>query len=277
MSKLATDRAFLDFSDYGRPMAKWLALRLKHSSLTPIHVTYAFVVSGILAIACMLHEQFLAAGFFLILKSILDAADGELSRVKNTPSYTGRYLDSIFDILLNLAFVTTVYFMTNSSFWLALGAFIAIQLQGTLYNYYYVILRNQIAGSDQTSRVFETSAPKAMPGESQRHVNLLFGVFHLLYGGFDRTIYLFDRGAVKVWRLPNWFMTAVSIYGLGFQLLILAAMLALHLTNWILPFFVSYSMLIFVFVGIRKCFIPAASSRTDLPYPKVMPVEVAAK
>ena len=39
---------------------------------------------------------------FIILKSIIDAADGELARVKQTPSYAGRYLDSVFDIILNL-------------------------------------------------------------------------------------------------------------------------------------------------------------------------------
>ena len=259
MSKLNQDRAFLDLSDYGRPMARWLAQRLKHTAATPIHVTYAFLVSGILAIACMLQEQYLAVGFFLILKSILDAADGELSRVKNTPSYTGRYLDSIFDFLLNLAFVITVSMIANASLWLTVLAFIGIQLQGTLYNYYYVILRNQIAGSDQTSRVFETTAPQAMPGESQRHVNVLFRVFYFFYGGFDRLIYRLDSTAVQVQRLPNWFMTMVSLYGLGFQLLLLSALFALHLTLWILPFFVAYSLLIFVFLGIRKVFVPAAS------------------
>lgn len=257
MSKLNQDRAFFDFSDYGRPMAKWIAQRIQHTAITPIHVTYAFLVSGILAIACMLSEQFLAVGFFLILKSILDAADGELSRVKNTPSYTGRYLDSIFDILLNLAFVITVSLMANAPLWLTIVAFVAIQLQGTLYNYYYVILRNQIAGSDQTSRVFETTPPKAMPGESQMHVNVLFRIFYFLYGGFDRFVYKLDSTAVGAERFPNWFMTLVSLYGLGFQLLLLSVLFALHLTNWILPFFVAYSALMLVFIGIRKSFIPA--------------------
>jgi len=45
---------------------------------------------------------------FLFFKSIIDALDGELSRVKNTPSYTGRYLDSVFDILLNFLFLLAV-------------------------------------------------------------------------------------------------------------------------------------------------------------------------
>ena len=44
-----------------------------------------------LAIYCMGIEQYWAAGFFLVLKSVLDEADGQLARVKNQPSYTGRY------------------------------------------------------------------------------------------------------------------------------------------------------------------------------------------
>jgi CDP-diacylglycerol---serine O-phosphatidyltransferase len=264
MSKLNPSRAFLDFSDYGRPMAKWIARQLQHTPLTPIHVTYAFLVSGILAIACMLNDQFLAVGFFLILKSILDAADGELSRVKNTPSYTGRYLDSIFDLLLNLAFVITVSLMANASMGLTVAAFVAIQLQGTLYNYYYVILRHQIAGSDQTSRIFETEAPIAMPGESQRHVNVLFGVFYFLYGGFDRCVYLLDHTAVRAKPLPNWFMSLVSLYGLGFQLLLLSVLFALQWITWILPFFVGYSFLMIVLIGIRKGLLSSVSGHSEV-------------
>lgn len=151
--------------------------------------------------------------------------------------------------------------LNNAALWLIVAAFVAIQLQGTLYNYYYVILRNQIAGSDQTSRVFETTAPTAMPGESQRHVNVLFGVFYFLYGGFDRLVYLLDSTAVNARPLPSWFMTLVSLYGLGFQLLLLSLLFAFRLIPWILPFFISYSLLIFVFIGIRKLFIPTALER----------------
>tara|TARA_B110000037_G_scaffold202963_1_gene245601 strand:- start:4593 stop:4715 length:123 start_codon:yes stop_codon:yes gene_type:complete len=37
-----------------------------------------------------------------MFKSILDAADGEFARVKKTPSFTGRCLDAVADIILNL-------------------------------------------------------------------------------------------------------------------------------------------------------------------------------
>ena len=38
-------------------------------------------------------------------KSILDAADGELARIKKTPSYVGRFLDSISDLVLNFLII----------------------------------------------------------------------------------------------------------------------------------------------------------------------------
>ena len=92
MSKLPKQYRFLDFSDYGRPLARIIANSLKETSCTPIDVTLWFIVSGIIAILCILIGILLVCSFFFILKSILDAADGELARVKKTPSHTGRYL-----------------------------------------------------------------------------------------------------------------------------------------------------------------------------------------
>ena len=255
MSKLSADNRFVDLSDYGRPIAKWIAESLKNTSATPIHVTIAFGISGLIAIACLLTEHYWAAGAFLILKSVLDAADGELSRIKNTPSYTGRYLDSTFDIILNALILTTIGYISNGSLFYTFLAFVAIQLQGTLYNYYYVILRHKDAGGDTTSRVFEDKAPTAFEGESQTTVNVLFFIFTLLYGIFDKIIYEFDRNAPQGRRFPNWFMSLVSLYGLGFQLLIITIMLTLNLVAYIIPFFIFYSSPLVVFITIRRQFI----------------------
>ena len=251
MSKLPKENQFLDLSDYGRPLAKAIAKALKDTSFTPIHVTIAFVFSGIIAIICILNHSYWATAFFLILKSVLDAADGELARIKNTPSYTGRYLDSVSDIILNLLILITIWYTTNGSIVYTLLAFFGIQLQGTLYNYYYVILRNRHNG-DTTSRIFEDKAPVALKGEKQRNVNFLFKLYTLLYGLFDKIIHRLDKDAIKSKNLPNWFMTAVSTFGLGFQLLIIGLMLALDLKLYIVPFFIGYSIFIFVFIGIRR-------------------------
>ncbi len=251
MSKLPKAHKFIDLSDYGRPIAKGIANSLKNTNFTPVHVTLAFIVSGLIAVCCIVLNLFWAAAFFLILKSILDAADGELARVKNTPSYTGRYLDSVADILLNAIILLAVWHITNANIWMTLLAFLGLQLQGTLYNYYYVILRKHFDG-DTTSRVFENKTPIALKGEKQQNVNLLFKLYKILYGGFDKTIYALDRNASKGKITPNWLMTAVSTFGLGFQLLIIAVLLVLGLKAFIIPFFIGYTAMIVVFIMIRK-------------------------
>ncbi|HUH74470.1 MAG TPA: CDP-alcohol phosphatidyltransferase family protein [Chitinophagales bacterium] len=253
MSKLPKEHQFIDLSDYGRPVARFIAHSLKDTTFTPIHVTIGFIISGLIAIYCIIQGHYWSAAFFLIFKSILDAADGELARVKQTPSYTGRYLDSVADIVLNALIFISIWIISDTNVWVSLIAFLGLQLQGTLYNYYYVILRNKFNG-DTTSRVFEDETPIAFQGESQEHVNILFGLYKLFYGAFDRTIYVLDSNAYKGKDLPNWLMTSVSTLGLGFQLLIIAIMLVLGLKAFILPFFLGYTVMVFVFIAIRKFF-----------------------
>ena len=252
MSKLAAEDKFLDLSDYGRPFAKLFANQLKNTRFTPIHVTMLFGVSGLIAIYCILKNHYFLAAFFIILKSIIDAADGELSRVKNTPSYVGRYLDSVFDIVLNFLFFMAICYVSKTPFWMTFLAFFCIQLQGTLYNYYYVILRNKSIGGDTTSKIFENKSPRALPGESQKSVDILFKIYTIVYGVFDKIIHTLDSDAYKAKKFPNWFMTIVSLYGLGFQLLIIAGMLSLNLIDYIVTFFIIYTLLIIVLIGIRK-------------------------
>jgi hypothetical protein len=251
MAKLPRQYQFLDLSDYGRPVGHWIASQLQHTRFTPIHVTTMFIIAGLIAIGFMLNEYFITAAFFIILKSILDAADGELSRLKKTPSYIGRYYDSIADILLNFCFLLAFWHITDGSIVYMLIAFFGIQLQGTVYNYYYVILRNSVEG-DSTSRIFEDSAPKALKGESQHMVNIFYKIYDILYISFDKIMYYMDKNAKDSPPFPKWFMTLVSMYGLGFQLLIMAFMLIFKLQAYVIPFFISYSALLVVFVGLRK-------------------------
>jgi hypothetical protein len=258
MPKLPVAYQFLDLSDYGRPSARWIANALKDTRFTPIHLTSWFIVSGFLAICCILFQYYVAAGFFLIVKSILDAADGELSRLKNTPSYIGRYYDSIADIILNFLFFLAFWHITDVKIGYMLLAFVGVQLQGTLYNYYYVILRNTVNG-DQTSRIFEDEAPIAMKGEKQSTVNKFYKVYDMLYISFDKTIYYLDRNAMNSEPFPRWFMTMLSTFGLGFQLLIMAVMLSFNLESYVIPFFIGYSFLILVFVGIRRTLLVSPS------------------
>lgn len=255
MSKLSPENKFIDFSDYGRVLAKPFAKSIVNTPFTPVHVTLLFFIAGLIAIYYIIQEEYLLAAIFLVIKSIIDAADGELARLRNKPSYIGRYLDSILDLVLNFLILFTIYYLTNGSFWLMLLSFFAIQLQGTVYNYYYIILRNNSVGGDTTSRVEEKSYPKALHGESQKLVNILFIIFTILYGAFDNIVLTLDKGAKNSNQLPRWFMTLVSIYGLGFQLLIIGALMALGFINYVIPFFISYSIFIIPIIILRKYFI----------------------
>ena len=149
----------------------------------------------------------------------------------------------------------TICYVSKTTIWITFLAFIGIQLQGTLYNYYYVILRNKSVGGDKTSKIFEYKTPKALPGESQKSVTILFGIYTLVYGSFDKIIHYLDHEACKVKTFPKWFMTLLSVYGLGFQLLIIAVMLPMNLIEYIVPFFIVYTSFIFVLIGIRKTYI----------------------
>ena len=251
MAKLPEKYQFLDLSDYGRSAGHWIASKLQHTSFTPIHVTTMFIIVGFVSIGLILSQYYVTAAFFIIIKSILDAADGELSRLKNTPSYVGRYYDSIADLILNFCFLLTFWYISDSSIVYMLIAFFGIQLQGTVYNYYYVILRNSVNG-DSTSRIFEDCPPKALKGESQYMVNIFYRIYDILYITFDKIMYLMDKEARDSPPFPKWFMTLISLYGLGFQLLLMSVMLVLNLQVYIIPFFISYTVLVLLFVGLRK-------------------------
>jgi len=252
MSKLTAENQFLDLSDYARFFGKFLAQSLQQTRFTPIHVTLLFGICGLMVIAAMLNGYYVTAAFLLLLKSGIDAADGELARLKKTPSYSGRYLDSIFDFVLNFMFLSTIAYLTKADVKVLFLAFFGMQLQGTLYNYYYVILRTSSIGGDSTSKVFENKVPQALPGESQATVNVLFKLYFIFYGVFDKIIYTIDGSACKVNKFPNWFMTILSVYGLGFQLLLMAILLVLNAINYVLPLFIIMTLPIVLLVLFRK-------------------------
>ncbi len=254
MSKLTLENKFIDVSDYGRPAARIIAEQLKQTKVTAIHVTLLFGLSGILAISFMGFKNYWASGFFLILKSILDAADGQLARIKNQPSFTGRYLDSILDSILNFALTISIAWFTDTNIGWGLLAYLCMQTQGTVYNYYHVIFRHRTEG-EITSQIFENKVPNAYPEESQAKVNILYKLYRFLYKAFDELIYSMDPHASQATVSPKWFMFLVSFYGLGFQLLLMASFLILGWINFIIPFFITYSVLIPVFIYTRKWFL----------------------
>jgi CDP-diacylglycerol--serine O-phosphatidyltransferase len=65
-------------------------------------------------------------------------------------------------------------------------------------------------------------------------------------------VYWMDPRASNANTFPNWFMSLISIYGLGFQLLLIAILLSANLIGFIIPFFIGYSALFLVFIPMRR-------------------------
>lgn len=254
MPKLSHEDQFIDFSDYGRPIATFLAYRLSKIKVTAVQVTVAFLFAGLLCVYCIYTQQLVWAAIFLMIKNILDAVDGEIARITKYPSLVGRYLDSVFDFIINLLILIAIFITENSSNLLFIGAFLGIEFQCSIYNYYYVILRRRL-NNDETSRIIEYRKPIAYHYESQRIVNTLHATFLCLYIVFDLIVLLLDKQALFVRVFPKWFMSLISLLGLGFQLLLICILLCLGLPDLILPFFAGYSIFGLFVIGVRKVFV----------------------
>ena len=86
-----------DFSDWGRPIARSLALYLKDSPVSVIQVTNFHFILTLFCAWLILQGQIVPASILLVVKGVVDAIDGELARIRRRPSHVGRYWDTIAD------------------------------------------------------------------------------------------------------------------------------------------------------------------------------------
>jgi hypothetical protein len=256
MSKLPEDKKFFDFSDYARPFAVALVRILLPTKIGAYTITFAFLIVGLFASYLIYSNNYLVIAAALILvKSMLDAADGEIARRRNEPSIVGRYLDSIFDFVVNLFLFLSIALLNQQSMWLMIISLFLFQLQGSIFNYYYLVKRYQVNG-DRTSRIFESKEPKPLKKDNPGLLRILHKIYMVLYGWQDFLIFKFDPGAIKVKELPNWYLTLVSSLGLGFQLLIISVMLIFNIHEYTIDFFIlPYSILGLLIIQIRRLFV----------------------
>jgi phosphatidylglycerophosphate synthase len=254
MPKLSDEDKFIDFSDYARPLATFLAYHLAKVKINAIQVTFVFFFVGLASVYCVYTNNLVWAAVFLMIKNILDAVDGEIARITQHPSIIGRYLDSVFDFIINLLILIAIYTITDASNLLLILAFLGIEFQCSVYNFYYVIVRQRL-NNVESSRIIEYRKPVAYHYESQKIVNVLHAIFLGLYAIFDVFVVFLDKKAISVQDFPKWFMSLCSLLGLGFQLLLICIFLCFGLTNLILPFFAWYSIFGLFVIFIRKIFV----------------------
>lgn len=226
MDKVPAEHAFLDLSDYARPLARWLAEHVP-SFVTPIHLTLSFLFVGLAAAVLFAQDRYLPwAGALLLFKSLLDAADGSLARVRQKPSRVGRFLDSVCDVFVTIAVFSGIAFAewrshpADGSVWLlAAVAALSATLQGSVYSFYYVSYRGQ-TGGDPTSQVRETAQGYA--GDNPLVLAVLYGLYRLIYSWQDHLMAWLDQSLAPNTPVSPWFLTAASVLGLGTQLLMVA-------------------------------------------------------
>lgn len=228
MDKVPPQAAFLDLSDYARPAALWLVRTLLPTPITSIHLTLAFTGVGFAAAALFASNRwFPLAGALLLIKSMLDAADGSLARARQKPSRVGRFLDSVCDFVVTV----TVFFgiaagrqlqTGETGYWLlAALAVLFATLQGSVFSYYYVRYRAQ-TGGDQTSKVDENTGG-GYAWDNPTALKVLHALYRIIYSWQDLLMDRLDRRiAPKGVQLKPSFLTATTVLGLGSQLLLTA-------------------------------------------------------
>ncbi len=243
--KLPTGKRFIDLSDYARPLANHLVRWLvPMDAITPITVTLSFTVVGLASAWLIWHGTALTlAALLLPLKSLLDAADGSLARARQQPSQVGRFLDSFCDFIVNIALFLGLAHHTGQPVWLALAAVLAATWQGSVYNYYYVIKRHADEG-DTTSEVDQWERPEPCPGDNPRMLLFLHWMYRLIYYWQDRLAQLMDPKAQREPnRCPDLFLTAISMLGLGFQLLVICVLILAGWAKAVFYYFTVVAML----------------------------------
>jgi phosphatidylglycerophosphate synthase len=110
-----------------RPLAHVVVLALLPLRVPPPAVVLAAAASGLAGAAELWRSDFVGAALLLVLKTVLDNADGQLARAANRESVLGRYLDSESDLLVDAAVFAALGHVTGRP-WLALAGFVVMTL-----------------------------------------------------------------------------------------------------------------------------------------------------
>ena len=99
-----------------RPLAHLVVLALLPLRVSPPAVVIAAGGVGVAAAVELARGQLVSAAFLIVLKTVLDNADGQLARASGRISALGRYLDSESDLLVNAALFAALGYVTGRPF-----------------------------------------------------------------------------------------------------------------------------------------------------------------
>ena len=222
-----------------RPLAGVLVNVLYCTSVTPNHVTVAATLVGIASAALYSLNtplMTLIAGLTLTFKDLLDTADGQLARAKQSNSRSGRFLDSIGDFLVNLLVFAAITASLSDGEPLALTivlgilGFLGTSLRVSYHVFYHsAFLHTQ----DEYSQNRLTEEILAEDRSADPFTLRLQSVYLTLYGWQDRMMMHLDRwcreglqqfeGVDKRWYGDKPGLRLTGLLGLGTELFVLMA------------------------------------------------------
>jgi hypothetical protein len=177
-----------------RPIAGIIVWALYYTPITPNQVTIVSILSGIIGAIFYLKgtvSAFAVAGLLVILKDILDSADGQLARAKQLQSRAGRFLDSIGDFVVDAAVFGsigwTLYKLNDNwlMLFLALLGLIGISLRVS-YHVFYQVHFLHLQKQYENNRITEEVQKEDL---NQGGFELaLQRIFQIIYGWQDRLI-----------------------------------------------------------------------------------------
>lgn len=181
-----------------RPIAGQLVRLLFNTRVTPNQVTIAAIIAGICAAvfyALGTREAVIAGGLLVTLKDLLDSADGQLARAKSLYSRTGRFLDSIGDVIVNaLLFGAIGLSLFQASGDWTMMVFSVVGFAGmTLrvsYHVFYQVSYLHLEGKYEQNRLIEEITDDDRKGD--KTVLRLQRIFVAIYGWQDRMMLRID-------------------------------------------------------------------------------------
>ena len=220
-----------------RPIAAAIVWLLYPSRITPNHVTLIAILFGMAsayAFSLSTTASIDVAGALIVLKDILDDADGQLARAKELYSRRGRFLDSVGDFAVNLAVFSaitwSVYRVHSNRLTIILGALslLGITLRVS-YHVFYQVAFLHLRDTYKLNRITEE-----ITGEDRRGDPVALGlqrIFLLIYGWQDRLIARIDRWCMgenfDETHLPLWYsdrfgLRLSGLVGFGTEFMLLA-------------------------------------------------------
>ncbi len=186
-----------------RPIAAMFVWLVYPTSITPNQVTILAVLLGFSAAWTYLlntPSAIAVAGILVMLKDIVDDADGQLARAKQMYSRRGRFLDSIGDFLVDIVVfsaVTYVVYQAYTNSWtilLGVLSFFGITLRVS-YHVFYQVSFLHLEDRYKLNRITEEIREEDRLGDPVAF--RLQQIFIILYGWQDKLMYNTDAWCRK--------------------------------------------------------------------------------